>query len=47
MLIVKPDTVIKWHREGFQFFWRWMSKVTLQADQRSAQKSATSSVGCT
>jgi putative transposase len=23
---VKPDTLIGWHRKGFQLFWRWKSK---------------------
>src|SRR5499426_4200457 len=26
LLIVKPETVIKWHRQGFKFYWRWKSK---------------------
>ncbi len=25
MLLVKPDTVLRWHREGFRLFWRWRS----------------------
>ena len=24
--IVQPDTVITWHRMGFQLYWRWKSK---------------------
>ena len=24
--IVKPETFIKWHRQGFRLFWRWKSK---------------------
>jgi hypothetical protein len=23
LLIVKPDTVVAWHRKGFRLFWRW------------------------
>ena len=23
---VKPDTLIRWHREGFRLFWRWKSR---------------------
>ncbi|MGB6698840.1 MAG: hypothetical protein WBE80_09045 [Methylocella sp.] len=23
MMIVKPETVIRWHRAGFRSFWRW------------------------
>lgn len=26
LIIVKPDTVIKWHRHGFQLYWRWKSR---------------------
>jgi hypothetical protein len=24
--IVKPDTVIRWHRAGFRAYWRWKSR---------------------
>jgi len=23
---VQPDTVVRWHRKGFRFYWRWISK---------------------
>jgi hypothetical protein len=26
LVIVKPDTVIGWHRKGFRLFWRWKSE---------------------
>jgi transposase InsO family protein len=26
MFIVKPDTVIKWHRTAFKLYWRWKSR---------------------
>jgi transposase InsO family protein len=26
LLIVLPDTVVRWHREGFRLFWRWKSR---------------------
>jgi len=26
LLIVKPETVIKWHRQGFKMYWRWKSR---------------------
>src|SRR5215510_12465615 len=29
LIIVKPDTVIKWHREGFRLDWRWKSKAPI------------------
>jgi hypothetical protein len=26
LLIVKPETVINWHRQGVRLYWRWKSK---------------------
>jgi putative transposase len=26
LIVVKPETVIKWHRQGFKRYWRWKSK---------------------
>jgi hypothetical protein len=26
LMIVKPETVIRWHREGFGLYWRWKSR---------------------
>jgi transposase InsO family protein len=26
LVIVKPETLIRWHRKGFQLFWRWESR---------------------
>ncbi len=26
VLLVKPDTILHWHREGFRLFWRWKSR---------------------
>jgi transposase InsO family protein len=26
LVIVKPETVIKWHRQGFKMYWRWKSR---------------------
>jgi putative transposase len=27
LIVVKPETVISWHRAGFQLFWRWRSRL--------------------
>jgi len=27
LLIVKPETVIRWHKLGFKLFWRWKSRI--------------------
>jgi hypothetical protein len=26
MVLVKPATVVRWHRQGFRLFWRWRSR---------------------
>ena len=26
LVIVKPETVIRWHRQGFRRYWRWKSR---------------------
>jgi hypothetical protein len=38
--IIKPDTVVRWHRRGFSTYWRWRSR---WADPRSAMANC---VGC-
>jgi putative transposase len=25
LVLVKPDTVVRWHRQGFRLYWRWKS----------------------
>ena len=27
LMIVKPETLIGWHRRGFRLFWRWKSRL--------------------
>src|SRR6266849_6365500 len=26
MVLVKPATVVQWHRKGFRLYWRWRSR---------------------
>jgi hypothetical protein len=26
MLIIRPDTLVRWHRAGFRHYWRWKSR---------------------
>src|SRR4051812_42277412 len=26
MVVVKPATVVQWHRKGFRLYWRWRSR---------------------
>jgi hypothetical protein len=27
IMIVQPDTVLRWHRSGFRLYWRWKSRL--------------------
>jgi putative transposase len=29
LLIIKPETVIRWHQQGFKLYWTWKSRSTL------------------
>jgi hypothetical protein len=31
LVIVKPDTVVRWHRAGFRLLWRWKSRSRIPA----------------
>jgi len=26
LILVRPETVIRWHRQGFRLYWRWKSR---------------------
>jgi putative transposase len=34
LLLVKPETVLRWHREGFRLLWRWKSRSTMRPTPR-------------
>jgi putative transposase len=42
LVIIKPQTVIAWHRKGFKLFWTWKA-VTRPVDPAPIARSATSS----
>jgi hypothetical protein len=29
-VIVRPDTIVRWHRMGFRLYWRWQSRFSLR-----------------
>jgi transposase InsO family protein len=37
LVIVKPDTLLKWHRQGFKLFWRHKSKGTTRQPRLSEE----------
>jgi len=38
LLLVKPDTILRWHRQGFRLLWRWRSRVRHRPEPRLAQE---------
>jgi len=34
LLIVKPETVIAWHRKGWRAYWRWRSRAPVDSGRR-------------
>ena len=33
LVVVKPETLIRWHRKGFRLFWRWKSRLSSEYGQ--------------
>jgi len=38
LIIVKPETVIKWNRQGFKLYWRWRSRTNKVGRPRIPKK---------
>ena len=38
LVVVKPDTVVRWHRAGFRLFWRWKSRSGSPSDGGISQE---------
>jgi hypothetical protein len=38
MVLVKPSTVVQWHRQGFRLFWRWRSRSGRRPVDREIRK---------
>src|SRR6202022_4059012 len=37
ILIVKPETVVRWHRKGWRIYWSWKSRTTRGRPRLSAE----------
>jgi hypothetical protein len=38
--IIRPETIVRWHRKGFAAFWRWKPRPPV-VDRRSTKRYAT------
>src|SRR5919202_130938 len=37
LILVRPESVIRWHRQAWRFFWRWRSRAPLGRPRLSAE----------
>lgn len=44
LIVVTPETVVRWHRAGFRFYWRLISRVRKQVGRRQTSKEARVSI---
>ena len=35
--VVQPETLVRWHRAGFRYYWRWKSRLRVGRPQISAE----------
>jgi transposase InsO family protein len=38
ILVVQPETVIRWHRAGFKLYWKWISRRRMSLGRRPTSK---------
>src|SRR6266849_5631420 len=38
LVIITPETVVRWHRAGFRLYWRLISRARTQAGRRQTSK---------
>jgi hypothetical protein len=38
LILVQPDTVVRWHRAGFKLYWKWISRSRVRVGRKSTSK---------
>jgi transposase InsO family protein len=38
LILVQPETVVRWHRAGFKLYWAWLSQRRVRAGRKSVSK---------
>ena len=38
LILVQPDTVVRWHRAGFRLYWKWISRSRVRVGRRPTSK---------
>jgi hypothetical protein len=42
LTVIRPDTVIRWHRAGFRAYWRWKSRPRAAGQGRNLRSGSSS-----
>jgi len=45
LVIVQPDTVVRWHRAGFKLYWTWRSRYKTRAGRQCVEQ-GNCAIGC-
>ena len=43
-VVIKPETLVRWHRSGFRLYWRWKSRRRVSLPDKDYQKRALSAI---
>ena len=38
LVLVQPETVVRWHRAGFKLYWKWISRSRVRVGRRPTSK---------
>lgn len=38
LVLVQPETVVRWHRAGFKFYWKWISRKQVRLGRKPTNK---------
>src|ERR1700694_2746959 len=38
LILVQPETVVRWHREGFKLYWAWISRCRVHAGRKCVSR---------
>jgi putative transposase len=38
LILVRPETVVRWHRAGFKLYWKWLSRRRVRAGKKMRQQ---------
>lgn len=46
LILVRPETVVRWHRAGFKLYWKWISRSRIRVGRRPTSKEIRELIFC-